>query len=187
MPTLLRTQAAVETATMDDLVHTFNELRGESIDERKFFGSIAIARTQVRMAILSAEHEAGKAGVPKDSKPAAKTVKELGFNPYKEGTMSHELFEAVHSQQPIAPRPKKAELPPEQQRTRLIINKVRATMEGTSRPQAGSTRAAVLRFIQESPERTCTVAALEEHFQQPVRGFLQKLLEKNHIVVVAEG
>lgn len=183
MPRLLRTQAEVTDASMDDLVHTWNELRGES---RSDFPSITVARTQVRMAILSAENESGKAGVAPGAKPFAKTVKELGFNPYKEGTMSHELYEAVHSQAPITPRPKKAELPAEQQRQRLVINKVRATFAGTSRPQAGSTRAAVLKFIQEAKDHVTTVQALEEHFKQPCRGYLQKLLEKNHITLVEE-
>jgi len=100
-------------------------------------------------------------------------------NPYKEGTMSHALQEALSKQTPIAPREKGVE-------KRVTISKVRATFEGTSKPQSASIRAAVLKFIQEAPEHTTTVEALEEQFQQPVRGFLQKLLEKNHIVVVAE-
>jgi hypothetical protein len=63
---------------------------------------------------------------------------------------------------------------------------VRATFEGTSRPQAGSVRNAVLEFVQSAPEHTATVEALEEHFQQPVRGYLQKLVEKNHLAIVEE-
>jgi hypothetical protein len=103
----------------------------------------------------------------------------LTNNPYKEGTMSHALQEAINKQAPIAPREKGVE-------KRITIKKVRATFEGTSKPQSASIRAAVLKFIQDAPEHTTTVEALEEHFKQPVRGFLQKLLEKDHIVVVAE-
>lgn len=170
---------------MDDLVHTYNELRGEELTAANF-PSIEVARNRVRMAILAAENESGKAGVAPNTRPAAKTVKELGFNPYKEGTMSHDLYAAVHAQQPITPRPKKAELPPEQQVARVAIDRVRATFAGTSRVQAGSVRGAVLKFIQDAPDHTRSVQELEEHFQQPVRGFLQKLLEKNHIALVAD-
>jgi hypothetical protein len=180
---ILRTQNEVETATMEEMVHTFNAMRGEA---RESFPSIEVARTQTRMAILSAQHEAGKAGVPKGATPVAKTVAELGFNPYQPGTLSHRLHSEIMDQTPIDPRPKKAELPKEERANvkRLIITAVRATHAGKSRPQAGSTRAQVLKFIQDSPESTCTVAALEEHFKLPVRGFLQKLLEKEHIVVI---
>jgi hypothetical protein len=93
--------------------------------------------------------------------------------------MSHALHEATSKQTPITPSEKGVE-------KRITIRKVRATFEGTSKPQSASIRASVLKFIQEAPEHTITVEALEEHFKQPVRGFLQKLLEKDHIVVVAE-
>jgi len=103
----------------------------------------------------------------------------LANNPYKEGTMSHALQEAINKQTPIAPREKGTQ-------KRIVLNKVRATFEGTSKPQTLSTRAIVLKFIQDAPDHTVSVDALEEHFGQPVRGFLQKLLEKNHIVAVVE-
>jgi hypothetical protein len=168
---------------MAELVHTHNELRGERLAS---FPSIEIARARVRMDILAAENASGNAGVPKGSKPVAKTVAELGHNPYAEGTMSHRLHEEVTAQAPIQPRPKKEDLPPEQRSARVVIERVRFTGEGTSRVQAGSVRGTVLKFIQDAPGGTCSVAALEEHFQQPVRGYLQKLLEKNHIAVVTE-
>ena len=109
-------------------------------------------------------------------------------NPYKEGTMSHRLFNEVQGQAPIQPRPKASEAPADAPAAkRLLINKVRATFAGTSKLQAGSTRAAVLKFVQDAPDYAATVQRLEEHFQTPVRGYLQKLIEKGHLVVVTEG
>lgn len=180
---VIRNQSEVDSATHADLVHTWNELRGESIVA---FPSLAIARTQVRMAILAAENEAGKAGVPKGTAPVAKTVAELGRNPYAEGTMSHALHEEIARQAPIAPRPKKAELPPEQQAPRVTLDRVRATNAGTSRVQEGSVRGAVLRAVRAAPGGVITVLALEELLKQPVRGHLQKLIEKGHVEPVQE-
>lgn len=106
-------------------------------------------------------------------------------NPYKEGTMSHAIFEQVMNQAPIAPREKGVS-------KRVTIKKVRATFEGTSKPQAASIRAAVLKFIQDAPEHTCTVEEIENHFNKDavdfksVRGYLQKLIEKNHIEVLGD-
>lgn len=185
MPTIIRDREAVRTASLDDLNHTYRELRGEP--GFKGFSNRAAAEVQVQMAIMAAEDVVGHAGVPPGTRPVAKTVRELGHNPYKEGTMSHRLHEEITSQQPITPRPKAAEKPAAERGKRLVINRVRATFSGESRPQAGSIRNQVLLFVQAAPEHTCTVAALEEHFQQPVRGYLQKLIEKNHLVIVEDA
>lgn len=182
-PQLIRTQSAVEDATMADLVHTWNALRGEALTS---FPSLPIARTRVRMAILAAENESGKAGVPKGAAPVAKTVAELGKNPYAEGTMSHDLYAEIAAQQPITPRPKKAELPPEQQVARVTLDRVRAVPGGSSRVQEGSMRGAVLRAVRAAPGGVITVLALEELLKQPVRGHLQKLIEKGHVEPVQE-
>lgn len=182
-PQLIRTQSAVEDATMADLVHTWNALRGEALTS---FPSLPIARTRVRMAILAAQNESGHAGVGKGAAPVAKTVAELGKNPYAEGTMSHDLYEEIAAQKPIVPRPKKAELPPEQQVPRQTLDRVRAVPGGTSKVQEGSMRGAVLRAVRSAPGGVTTVLALEELLKQPVRGHLQKLIEKGHIEPVQE-
>lgn len=184
MPTIIRDRNAVFNASLDDLNHTYRELRGEPAHPG--FKDKAAAQVQVQMAIMAAEDVVAHAGVPVGSEPVAKTVAELGHNPYKEGTMSHALHEAVHAQQPITPRPKASALPAEQRAPRVTIRAVRATFAGTSRPQAGSVRAAVLKFVQDAPEHVASVEALEQHFQQPVRGYLQKLIEKNHLTIVEE-
>jgi hypothetical protein len=168
---------------MEDLNHTYRALKGEP--NHPGFGSRTAAEIQVSMAIMAAQDAVGHAGVPKGVEPKALTPDELkNNNPYKEGTMSHALKEAVDKQQPIEPRPKASK--PEGGKGRLIIKRVKATFAGESRPQAGSIRNQVLQFVQNAPDNTCTVEELETFFNQPVRGYLQKLVEKNHLVVLED-
>ena len=185
MPNIIRDRHAVFNAPLEDLNHTYRELRGEP--HHPGFKDRAAAQVQVQMAIMAAEDVVAHKGVAPGAHPVAQTVAELGHNPYVAGTMSHRLHEEIAAQQPIAPRPKKADnaaaTPSDK---RVVIRAVRATFEGTSRPQAGSVRNAVLEFVQSAPEHTATVEALEGHFQQPVRGYLQKLVEKNHLAIVEE-
>lgn len=180
MPTIIRDKAAVRSASMEDLNHTFRELRGEP--DHPGFSNRSAAEVQVQMAIMAAQDAAGHAGVPPNTQPRAKTVSELGYNPYKPGTISHRLHAEVAQQQPIAPR----ETASAAAAPRVKIVAVRATFAGTSSPQPNSVRHSVLKFIQAAPEHKATVAALEDHFQQPVRGYLQKLIEKNHLTIVQE-
>lgn len=177
MPKLIRDKEATMTASLEDLNYTYRELRGDK--KHPGFKDIAAARVQVQMAIMAAQDAVGKLGVPQNTEPVAKTVKELGRNPYKEGTMSHKLYEEIAEQEPIKPRERGADTP-----KKTTINKVKATFAGTSRPQEGSVRTNVLKFIQCAPDNTATVEEMEKHFGHPVRGYLQKLLEKNHIVVI---
>ena len=93
--------------------------------------------------------------------------------------MSHELFEQIQAQQPI-------ERMAGSKSTKENINKIRATFAGKSRLQQGSTRAKILLAIQKAPNNQCTIAELEDKFNMPVRGYIHKLLGKNHIVMVEE-
>jgi hypothetical protein len=181
MPTLIRDRHAVRGAELEDLNHTYRELKGQP--DHPGFTNRSAAEVQVTMAIMAAEDAAGHRGVPKGAQPVAATAQELAGNPYQPGTMSHRLHQEVTQQQPITPRPKAAAEPSAR---RIVIRCVRATFAGTSNPQPNSVRNSVLKFIQAAPEATCTVAALEEHFQQPVRGYLQKLIEKGHLTIVEE-
>lgn len=183
MPQIIRDRAAVAGASLDDLTHTYRELRGTP--DFPGFNNRAAAEVQVHMAIMAAQDAAAHAGIPAGTVAPVKTAAELGHNPYKPGTMSHRLHAEVNNQQPIAPRPK-ASASPEPTARRVVIRCVRATFAGTSAPQPSSVRNAVLKFVQAAPDHTCTVAALEEHFQQPVRGYLQKLIEKGHLTIVEE-
>jgi hypothetical protein len=182
MPTLIRDRNAVRGAELEDLNHTYRELKGEP--DHPGFTNRTAAEVQVTMAMMAAEDAAGHRGVPKGSKPVAATAQELASNPYKPGTMSHELYDKVNAQAPITPRPKKAEAPNDPATRRVTIHRVRATFAGTSKPHAGSVRNNVLLYVQAAPEHTCSVAELEEHFKMPVRGYLQKLVEKAHLEIL---
>jgi len=186
MPNIIRDRSAVSSASLDDLNHTYRELKGEP--NFKGFATRAAAEVQVGMAIMSAQDAAGHAGVPKGTKPPVLTAQELATktNPYKEGTLSHKLHEEISGQQPIDPRPKAAEKPATERAKRLVIKRVMATLAGDSKPQVGSVRNQVLIFIQQCENHTCTVEELEAHFQRPVRGYLQKLIEKNHLVIIED-
>lgn len=182
MPTIIRDRDAVRGASLEDLNHTYRQLKGEPAF--KGFTNRAAAEVQVQMAIMAAQDAVAHAGVPKGVRPEALTPREIATNnPYKEGTMSHELHKAVSAQQPIEPRPKKVDNPAQK---RMVIKRVMATFAGDSKPQAGSLRNQVLTYIQGCENHVCTVEDLEAHFQQPVRGYLQKLIEKNHLVVIED-
>lgn len=187
MTDIIRTQEAIATATTAQLVETYNALAGKEI---KKFETRAIAEARVRMAILSAQDAAGHAGVPKGSKPQAATTQELAAKAaYPDGSMRAKLHAEIEKQAPITPRPKKADMPENQQHTpRVVITHVRATLAGTSKCNAGSIRAAVLAHVQActaQPNTSVSVADLDAHFGHSTRGYLQKLLEKNHIVAVS--
>lgn len=179
---IIRSRDQVYSAPIEVLTASYRELRGEP--EHPGFGNIDAARVAVSNAILAAEDVVAHAGVPRGVAPVAKTVRELGYNPYAPGTMSHELYSKIAEQQPIERRaPADAAAAP----GRVTIQRVRATGAGTSKVQPGSVRAAVLARVQASPRQTATVAELEKHFGHPVRGYLQKLIEKQHLVIVQEN
>ena len=184
MPQLIRDRKAVFSATMEDLNHTYRELRGQP--DHPGFKDRAAAQVQVQMAIMAAQDVVAHAGLPVGAEPVAKTVCELGYNPYAPGTLSHKLHEEVSRQTPIGPRSAAAPDPNAPPLKRQPIRRVRATFTGTSTPNPNSNRAAVLRFVQESPAHTATVEAMEKHFGIPCRGFLQKLIEKGHLVSLSE-
>jgi hypothetical protein len=103
---------------------------------------------------------------------------------YPANSLRAKLAAEVAKQQPIAPMPKKADTKTPSA-PRVVITKVRATLAGVSRCQEGSNRAAVLKAVQDAPDRTITVAELDAKFGYATRGYLQKLLEKLHIELVA--
>ena len=181
MPTLIRSQADVQAASMEDLVYTHNALRGESVET---FDSLDAARVRVRLDILASENVVAQRGLAPGQRPVAKTIAELGDNPYKPGTMSHELHAAIQAQTPIERRPRQSEQPPEKREARKVVHAVRATFAGVSRVQPTSVRGAVLKAAQDAPNATITIADLERQLNQPVRGYIQKLMELNHLVAI---
>lgn len=99
-------------------------------------------------------------------------------NPFQPGTLSHGLWVATRAMRPIAPRPKRE--PSAAPRKKVVS--VRITGKGESNPQKASKRRAILDWIRETAgEEPVTIAALEEHFDENVRGHVQKLIEKQHL------
>lgn len=121
---------------------------------------------------------------PEDSKNPAATNFDDDVNPFQPGTMAHQLWVATRS---IAKPDRKAkvERAPSAPKTKLLA--VRATFAGTSKPQSGSQRTEVLLHVQDKklyPDNTATVEQIERALGYPVRGHLQKLLEKNHLTAL---
>ena len=206
MPNIIRDRALVATASTADLIATYNALTGNNVER---FSTRAIAEHRTDMAIMSAEDAAGHRGVPKDTKPVAQTVEEVAAqaqdvaetepgdtegavapdaeeNPFKPGTMAHGLWVAAKSynanSQPREKRAPKAKTEPKQKRRLALV--VKATFAGTSKVQAGSRRAGILKHVQEAPESTISLADLDTHFDEPTRGYVHKLLETKHLVAV---
>lgn len=99
-------------------------------------------------------------------------------NPFHPGTLSHGLWVATRAMRPIAPRPKR--LPSVTPRKKVVA--VRLTGRGKSNPQKASCRRAILDWIEATAgNEPVTIVALEEHFEEYVRGHVQKLIEKEHL------
>ena len=65
------------------------------------------------------------------------------------------------------------------------VNKIRSNPEGgTSKLMAGSERAAVMAAIKAAGAKGVTIADLDAQFEKPTRGFVLKLLEKGHVLVL---
>lgn len=96
---------------------------------------------------------------------------------FQPGTLAHHLWIATQAMKPIEPRPKRQ--PSSEPRKKILA--VRATGKGDSHPQKASRRRAILDWIRAQPDQRCTIEALEAQFQQPVRGHVQKLIERKHL------
>ncbi len=206
MTNIIRDRALVATASTADLIATYNALTGNNVER---FSTRAIAERRTDMAIMSAEDAAGHRGVPKDAKPVAQTLEEVAAqgqgvaetppgdaegavapdseeNPFKPGSMAHQLWVAAKSYNAnTAPREKRApKAKTESKQPRRLALVVKATFAGTSKMQAASQRAAVLKYIQEAPEATISLADLDAHFGESTRGYVHKLIETAHLVAV---
>lgn len=111
-------------------------------------------------------------------------------NPYPPGSLAHGLWIATKHAKRVEPRPKAAPRDPSLPK-RKPVDAVIATFAGKSQPQPGSERNGVLLFIQaqkgaDNKPRPVTMEELEKHFQKSCRGFVQKLIEKEHIALVEE-
>ena len=199
-PAIIRSASDIAGASNDVLVSTYNALTGKSI---KKFSSRAAGERQVEMAMLVAKDADGHTGVPKNSEPKVITHAEaqskaeargipleveeddapIAFVP---GSLADQLDKAARRAAPIVPRAKKEPKAPVTPRSTLTH--VTHTPGGTSKVQANSTRGAVLKFIVERTGLPVSVAELDAEFNCNTKGFLQKLIEKDHIAPCdAEG
>ena len=208
MTNIIRDRSLVAAASTADLVATYNAITGNSVER---FSSRAVAERRVDMAIMAAEDAAGHRGVPKGTAPVAETLEEVAAkaqdavvtepkadedavatgwekNPFKPGTMAHQLWVATKSlAAEAAPRKKPEKVAREPKAKRSAASAVKATFAGISKVHAGSTRAAVLAYIQNAPKSTATLAQLDAAFNQPTRGYVQKLMQMNHVVFSEEA
>ena len=199
MANLITKVEDIEGADIADLLHTYNTLTGGSV---KRFSDRAVAKRRVEMAMLSAKKADEETGVPKGAQGEVKPRAEIqakasakGIAPPQTleeveqtlppGSMAAQLLAAGKKAAPIEKRPTKKEGGvAAKTNTRKPLFAVVATFAGVSKPQAGSDRNAVLVRIQQSPKSACTIESLEQHFQKDVRGFIQKLVEKDHLVLI---
>lgn len=194
MTDIIRKQSDIADATNDVLVATYNALTGKSI---KKFSSRAAGERQVEMAMLVAKDNDGHTGVPKGSdckvitqEEAQAKAAERGLpDPtadadaepivFVPGSLADQLDKAARRAAPIVPRAKKEPKAPATPRSTLTH--VTHTPGGTSKVQANSTRGAVLKFIVERTGLPISVATLDAEFNCNTKGFLQKLIEKDHV------
>jgi hypothetical protein len=178
--TILRSPNTLATASMEDLIETYNALTGNAVEQ---FQSRAIAERRTEMAMLAAKDAAGHAGVPKGSEPQVKTMAELGNNPF--APMVQQLHIAAEAAAaPLRVKPMKAR-EMNVRPLRKPADKIRATFAGKTKLQDGSTRGNVLRIIQEAEAHTMTQAALDAVVGAPTRSFVQKLIETGHVELVS--
>lgn len=176
---MIRTQEQARRASRAELDAAHLAYRGEALLAQM---SDAAARVAVSMAILSAEAAHGRIGIPKGTRPQPLTLKERrrlmakANTNYPAGTIAAEL----KAQRTPEPDPNKPALRPRQK-----IERVRATGAGTTRLQANSIRAQVMRHIP-SDAAGITVEALDAACGFPTRPHLQKLLEVNHIEALSD-
>jgi hypothetical protein len=198
---ILRSQSEIPDASMADLLATYNALTGQSV---RRFSSRAVGEGRVRMAILAATDAAGHAGVPRGTVPLPKTQAELRMkaaelakleehtcveptpvpppadgNPYPKGSTESGLWYTARKAEAalrLKPPVKKR-----QKRTTPPFVAVRATFAGSSKPQAASLRAEILRSIQGFAPKGVTIEALNALYEAPVRSYVQKLMEKKHV------
>jgi len=67
-----------------------------------------------------------------------------------------------------------------------VINRVKATGIGKSKPQADSRRGQVLAYILAAPDQTATYSDLQARFGDEARGCVFKLYEKDHLIFLED-
>lgn len=204
---VLREVSQIDTATTAQLVNTYNKLTGKTI---KKFSSREAGKRQVEMAMLAAKDADGHLGVPKGAEGEVKTAEELAekadekgqpapnMNPDPEarptfppGSMADQLQKAGEKKEPITPREPKAKGTPVTPRNNAT-HVVGLPGEGKSKVRDSSQRGAVHMRIKSFKDdkgnfQPVAIKDLNSHFQIETKGYIQKLLEKDHIALCDEA
>lgn len=195
---ILSSKSEIQEANGTDLVETYNHLTGADL---KKFSSLEAGRRRVEMAFLAAQDSDAQTGIPAGTHPQPRGRAEIVAKAKKkglplprsldeevefaEGTLGAELTQEAAAAAPITPRPKADPKAPRS--ARKVMFAVQATFAGTSTPQAGSVRNNVLVHIQAAKNNAITIEALDKHFECDTRGYVNKLLEKDHLVLMDES
>lgn len=183
---ILRNQAQIATASLDDLRETLKALTGVRVAA---FSSAAAARARVANAMLAAQNEAGHLGVPKGAAPAVMTLDEREARRYPVIWPEPRKSEPKAAPAPAAPMKKSPRVgrPATLKHSRIV-----ATFAGDSKPRAQSARGVCLRIVEAAGAAGLTMADIERqldenetHRGQNVVELVNKLRAKNHLVVIA--
>lgn len=199
---ILKTQRESMVASFADLKETYAALTGEPLPEM----DIAAARTRVSMVMLANVNHQHHSGVPANTADTSvKTIREMqdagvpvdlsALNPYREGTLIHEVKAAALAAPPCERRPQivKAREKPEGKHAPLGRRiGWKAVPGGLSRLQAASSRAAVLSAVRAlteqgriaTEEELAAAMSIVPGFSGSVKQHLQKLLEVAHVAPV---
>ena len=154
-------------------------------------GSDAVAMTKEELEAAAPVVQEPAAEAPKPVQAPSKSDEgtvgpDNGENPFKPGTLAYNLWVATKSAEANDParikKAPKAKTEPSKPRNKELV--VKATFAGLSKIQAGSKRAAVLKYVQEAPECTATLVALDAAIGETTRGYVQKLVEMKHLEVL---
>lgn len=177
---ILLTQGALWSAPRSALNETHIALTGDPFPDSVEDGA---ARVQLTMLMLRAQDYAALGDNP------VEVVIQKGIrmeNVYKPGSLAHELKSAIITQEAsegVALLDGRR-APAESSKTREKFTHIRATTRGVSKVQASSIRGAVLSLIRAAGPEGITLEALDELAGVSSRGYVQKLIDKDHVETV---
>lgn len=168
---------SIKSMTTPELVAEYNRLTGKSI---KKFSSRAAGEKQLAGArILFQEKQHPMEPLP----PVPEDLQDDEMlQKLQPGSLLHQIYISAQSKKPIERAPKRVSSGV--QRKKIVAVRIPQGSQPLSKLQAHSMRAKIMAYLQTAPDKTATVELLELHFECPVRGHLQKLLEKNHVETV---
>lgn len=188
---LIRTQDAVWAPGVSDadLLETYRAMTGDATFVA--FDPPESARPRTAMAILAAEHAAGRAGVSKHAQPEPLTAAELrarmqekvaAENSALDGSRKQKRANNFMEQDMARKKPAGAD-PSQRGRPTHPDFKVRATGAGKTKVRAESARGKLLAHIAASKKPTA-VSDLDAAFERKTLGDVRVLIQLGHLVAV---